>query len=179
MSISSSSSRQSSQLSNTSGMHSRNIGSSTTTTTTGGGAQRWGWGSISSRQATPAAHGTILAIAGLGWRRHVAAPAALDGVMHQRFTAGGSVRCLSSEAKGFKLDDIGNKNWRARNDLTPAPRLLSEVVKLPLLKREDSATVRVGSACRCCVSCLHIMCASLMIAHDSAFFLSWHLGRNH
>ncbi len=32
-------------------------------------------------------------------------------------------------------------DWRARGDLQPAPRHLSEIVKLPLMKREDSVTV--------------------------------------
>ena len=43
------------------------------------------------------------------------------------------------------LDDIGTKDWRARGDLQPAPRSLAEVVKLPLLRREDSSTVSVVS----------------------------------
>lgn len=39
------------------------------------------------------------------------------------------------------VHDLGSKDWRGRNDLQPAPRSLSEVVKLPLLKLENSTTV--------------------------------------
>ena len=56
-----------------------------------------------------------------------------------------TVRSLKNiQARSFvsMIDDIGKKDWRARGDLQPAPRNLSDVVKLPLLKREDSMTVK-------------------------------------
>ena len=49
----------------------------------------------------------------------------------------------SASRRSFSMiSDMGSKDWRSRGDLQPAPRQLSEVVKLPLLKREDSSTVR-------------------------------------
>jgi len=69
------------------------------------------------------------------------------GVTQRKFRAPTNARPWSIQTRfasgGYSLDDIGSKDWRARGDLQPAPRKLSEVVKLPLLKLEDAATVSV------------------------------------
>lgn len=102
-------------------------------------------------------------------------PALDSALFRSRFGLEEGASLSSASRRPFSMiSDMGSKDWRSRGDLQPAPRQLSEVVKLPLLKREDSSTVRFFFAqCVCLGQVLTFRLSGRPVLCPSRVGVSW------